>query len=307
MESNGAFFKFFLVAMQLIILIAFQTNIYSYAVGEEAPVIVLVDLHTWDLADSEMDIFNDKKILEVTRIDGWQDIVSEVQAVDVVVKHQSGYCGLYTAQGEFIREITLKDQDIPSYYNEKFLPNGVETQKSKHWRDPGYANGGLVDPYRPHREARNDEYKINDYKRLNPGWGYKTVDNRKGVSGHIFDFMRIAPLSTVTPFNYPGTYGGNNLGLASAWSLGAIPAIGGLVGSIGKAKRDQENYDRALQAQEQFIDYPVQYYNSIEPTNPISRDPNFTRLNNPPMAFTQQQPNYARDADYYRRTGHVHP
>ena len=137
MESNGAFFKFFLVAMQLIILIAFQTNIYSYAVGEEAPVIVLVDLHTWDLADSEMDIFNDKKILEVTRIDGWQDIVSEVQAVDVVVKHQSGYCGLYTAQGEFIREITLKDQDIPSYYNEKFLPNGVETQKSKHWRDPG--------------------------------------------------------------------------------------------------------------------------------------------------------------------------
>ena len=90
MESNGAFFKFFLVAMQLIILIAFQTNIYSYAVGEEAPVIVLVDLHTWDLADSEMDIFNDKKILEVTRIDGWQDIVSEVQAVDVVVKHQSG-------------------------------------------------------------------------------------------------------------------------------------------------------------------------------------------------------------------------
>ena len=47
--------------------------------SDEAEVIVLVDLHTWDLADSEMSIFNNKKILEVTRVDGWQDIVSDVQ------------------------------------------------------------------------------------------------------------------------------------------------------------------------------------------------------------------------------------
>lgn len=306
MRSKEAFFKFFLVALQLLILFAYQTNIKSYAVEEDAPVIVLVDLHTWDLADSEMSLFNNKKILEVTRVDGWQDIVSEVEAANVVIKHQSGYCGLYTAQGEFLREVSLKDSDIPEYYNRKFLPNGVETQKSKHWRDLGYSVGGAVDPYRPHREARNDEYAIKDYKRLSPGWGYKTVDRRKGIGGHTSDFLRIAPLSTVTPFNYPGTFGTRTT-LSAAWALGAIPHAFGLIGSIGQAKRDQQQYERALRSQEQFIDYPVQYYNSTEPTNPITRDPNYMRLNNPPMAFQNTQPDYSRDADYYRMTGHPHP
>ena len=76
---------------------------------------------------------------------------------------------------------------------------GLKTQKSKHWRELGYSVGGAVDPYRPHREARSDQYAIKDYKRLNPGWGYKTVDRRKGIGGHASDFLRIAPLSTVTP------------------------------------------------------------------------------------------------------------
>lgn len=305
MISQKTFMKVFLTAFQLVFICAFF-NIIPLAAIEEAPVVVLVDLHTWDLADSDADVLNNKNILEVTRVDGWQDIINKTKAVNVIIKHQSGYCGLYTAQGEFIRELKLKDQNIPSYYSTNYYPSTIENEQLKHWGELGYSSGGRMDPYRPFREPRSDDREIQDYKRLSPGWGYKTVEsNNKSFGGHAMDFARLMPLSSVTPFSYPGIYQGSSL--AYAWGLGTIPHIGSFVANLRKSSDDRDNYIRMQQAREEYTDYPIQYYDSTEPSNPITRDPNMFRYQNPPQAFSEAMPNYGRDADYFRNTGMPHP
>ncbi len=305
MFYKKTFVKVFLTVLQLSFFVALSTYVPVRAM-EEAPVIVLVDLNTWDLADADASVLNNKNILEVTKVDGWKDIVNKTKAVNVIIKHQSGYCGLYTAQGEFIREIKLKDQNIPAYYSNNYYPSTVENQQGRYWGETGYTTGGRMDPYRPLREPRNSDDSIQDYKRLSPGWGYKTVETgNKTAGGHVMDFARLMPLSSVTPFSYPGIYQGSSL--AYAWGLGTIPHIGSFVANLRKSSSDRDNYIKTQQAREEFVDYPVQYYNSTEPSNPISRDPNYVRYQNPPQAFTQEQPNYGRDADYYRNTGMQHP
>lgn len=311
MFYKKTFLKVFCTVLQLLIF-AISMPLLSTAAtpssSNEAPIIILVDLHTWDLANSDIDLLNNKKIIEVSKLDGWQDIVTQAGAANVIIKHQSGYCGLYTAQGEFIREVHLKDQDMPSYYTKDTYPtSSIEQQQGKYWGELGYTSGGRMDPYRPLREPRSDDSGIQDYKRLSPGWGYKTVDTgHKSVGGHAMDFTRLLPLSSVTPFAYPGVFQGTP-SLAMAWGLGTIPHIGAFMANLRKGNDDRTNYIQAQQGNEEFVDYPVQYYNYNEPSNPISSDPNFFRYHNPPQAFTQAQPNYSRDADYYRNTGMQHP
>ena len=97
MLCKKTFVKVFLAVLQLSFFVVLSFHIPVRAV-EEAPVIVLVDLNTWDLADADMSILNNKNILEVTKLDGWKGIVNQTKAINVIIKHHSGYCGLYTPQ-----------------------------------------------------------------------------------------------------------------------------------------------------------------------------------------------------------------
>jgi hypothetical protein len=286
----------FLMLMVFITPVLAEDNFYG-----DMPVIVLVDIKSWDLADHEMEIFNGKKLVEVTKTDGWEDIVSETRAAQVIVKHPSGYTGLYSGRGEFIREIKLKDNDIPQYYTQDPVPEPIQHQARKNWEDTGYETGGVVDPYKPRRD------KVSDGKYLNPGWGYATVPNKKrGFGSKVMDLARVAPLDTVSPFNYAGTYGGSSI--AAAYGLGVIPHIGSFVASLRKGKDDNAQYNNSIAARNEFVDYPVQYYNSTDPSNPISRDPNMFRIDQMPQAFDQQVGDqFYRDANYYQHYGQAHP
>lgn len=285
------------------LLIAFFSIVPAMAM---MPKIALVNILSEELSPQEKSILLGKEVVELPMSNAWYEDVQAHQVDEIILKQKSGFVGLYTPGGTLVRPVTLNIIPDNAYYQQAAIPP-ERTVRGGDWQDfqMGYSAGGRIDPYRP-----MDVFQAN-HQQLAPGWGYGDykASNEKSRKSIIMDFLAFAPLDTVTPFNYPGNIVdiGANVGLG--YGLGAIPHIGGLALELGRAKRNNEQYNNLVEqrAVPYYTEQPVQYFNQGDPTNPMSRDPNFGRMYPMPQAFHTNFPDYNKKADYYSLHGQPLP
>lgn len=258
-------------------------------------VLILVGIEAKEIADHERDIFQGKKVFEIPKSSDWQNKITSMGASEVIVKQSTGFVGLYSASGFLIKPIVTNDQMMnpagtnpgPSYPD----PNQRLTYEEYVYNP--YLTGGIPNPY-----ALPPTAEPNNNARLAPGWGYNSQVNKPpSKRSVVMDFLNFVPIDTMTPLNYPGYFDQRNL--TTAYGLGVIPHIGGLIARTRRAKADQSDYQYyKAQGPGDFIEYPVQYH-----TNPPARgpyvqefvqDPNFYRYQQMPYSFDQSYPGYGQ-------------
>ena len=264
---------------------------HSIGLSNDSFVILLVGIKQHELAHNEMGLLNGKKVVEIYRTGNWVDAVEKVEAKEVIVKYDSGFAGLYTPAGDLIRPIELADGSNP--IQQETRTGLIESYPLHELRDKvGYQTGGRVDPYRPRQYIESHE----DQAKLAPGWGYNSnYDKPKSKRSAIVDALNFMPIDVTTPIHYAGFT--DSAGLTTAYTLGVIPHIAGLVTRMkrGQAERDDYQYYKREQAIPDYLDAAPDYYyqgSRYEETNPITTDPNFIRYDNPPQAFRQAYPSY---------------
>lgn len=255
--------------------------------------IALVGIKASDFPDEEQALLKGRNILELNFDEGWYQTASNHRAQEIVIKQPSGFVGLYTPSGILVRPLNVSEN-----YKDN-LVKAPNNEYYKGWDELGYTTGGRIDPYRPMTMHEDNMAK------LNPGWGYSKVREEPGIKDSIFKFLSFMPLDVVTPFNYPGTF--DSTGIPAAYGLGVIPHIGGLAIEMRNANKEHELMVENRSNIPYYAEYPVQYYNSAEPSNPFTRDPNLVRQSHMPEAFYYQYPYYDQAADYYRLYGQQAP
>lgn len=243
-------------------------------------------------------------VVEVEFSPQWHRYIDQTDADRVILRHPSGYTGMYHRDGSFLRDLGVSPAAYAYPYIEQTAikrPPAEEVTPNPDWHQTGYTVGGLRDPYRSYAPPSSKR----NYQALAPGWGYnreKVAPSRKDT---LFQFLSFFPIDTVTPFNYPGTF--DSVGVPTAYALGVLPHAGGLALEMREAKKQRELYDANNSAIPEYVEFPVQMYNNQEPSNPISPDPNMIRMSPMPQAFGENHPQFADRANYYYNYGSPMP
>jgi len=277
-------------SLAIIILLSLGLSLAALAKKET---YLLVGITFDQLPQAEQDSLGDANLIEIAAGPGWQNYIRQSDADKVILKHPTGYVGLYSSDGMLLRQVNTQItqgflEPQPTFQQSPPVTNNVTWY---HWDQTGYQSGGRIEPYRPQAV-----WHKRDQKDLAPGWGY---DGKRGSSktNILYNFMSFFPLDTVTPFNYPGSWDESSIGWA--YSVGSIPHIGGLAAEWRRAHNEKKQFEQASKQPPDHIEFPVQYYNPSEPSNPISRDPNQVRMEQMPQSWTQNNPTYSQWADYY--------
>jgi hypothetical protein len=257
-------------------------------------VILLVGVSANELAEHEKKILRGKKVIEIDKTNDWQKSIISNSPQEVVLRQNTGFVGLYTPNGSLVRGLDLIDSPNPYFVNQP-IPAPVQDMVYQEVDKQGYNTGGRIDPYQPIAV-----YEPKNNGRLAAGWGYNSQLNQPNTykRSAVVDFLNFAPIDAVTPFNYPGHY--DQVGIPAAYGLGVLPHIGGLFAARKRAKAEQQNFEYyQRQGAPDYLEAPVQYYRynqyqSKEPSNPITSDPNFIRLQQMPQSFNKVFPYYGQ-------------
>ncbi len=257
-------------------------------------VILFVGVSANELAEHEKKLLRGKKVIEIEKTDNWEKSIINTSAQEVVVRQNTGFVGLYTPNGSLVKGLDLIGAPNPYLANQP-IPTPVQSMVYQDVDKQGYTTGGRIDPYQP-----LVIYEPKNNARLSAGWGYNSqLDQPKTYKrSAIVDFLNFAPIDAVTPFNYPGTF--DQVSIPAAYGLGVLPHIGGLFAARRRAKAEQQNFEYyQRQGAPDYLEEPVQYYRynqfqSKEPTNPITNDPNFMRLQQMPQSFNRSFPYYGQ-------------
>jgi hypothetical protein len=276
---------FCLIIIFLNFNLAWANNIFVY----DENVILLVGLKAAEISDGERGVLHGKRVIEVSFTDNWLETIKKTEADEVILKQNNGFTGLYTPNGDLVRNIVLNvDLQKP---NPNLIPPATQDLVYKEQSDKGYITGGRIDPYSSSAPLGNRQ----DNKQIKPGWGYNSEFNKpKSKRSLVVDYLEYMPIDTVTPLNYPGNFDQHNL--AWAYGIGVIPHIGSFIAARNRARANKRDYDTYKQEKgiPSYVERPVMYnnYNPSDPTNPITSDPNFIKYQEMPVSFQQEYPNY---------------
>jgi hypothetical protein len=276
---------FRIFALISVVLLSVQFAKANHIEQYDENVILLIGLKASEISDPERGILQGKRVIEVNYTDNWMETIKKTSADEVILKQNSGFTGLYTPNGDLIRNIEL----IADLYKKQnnLIPPGSQEITYKQQTDRGYSLAGRVDPYQPGTPL-SDRH---DNKQLQAGYGYNSDFNRpKSKRSIVVDYLDYMPLDTVAPLNYPGHFDQHNL--TWAYGLGVIPHIGGFIVARNRARANNKDYEyyKQQRAIPDYVERPVMYqnYNPAEPTNPIVSDPNFVRYQEMPISFEEQ-------------------
>lgn len=290
----------------IICVMFFGLCVASNAEFEAKETLLMVGATVDDLAESEKSILDNYEVVQVPAESAWERVLEQSDATRVIIKQPSGFVGIYDADGKLMRRVgqqAPKQGLATPLVSQDANPNAVRPDANftyYQWDQLGYNTGGRRDPYR----AQFNSEKHNMQK-LAPGWGYHREVEKPSKMDMVYRLFSFMPNDTTTPFNYPGTWDSANVPIA--YTLGAIPHIGGAIYEYKKGNEDHERYEAETKPVPYYAEYPPNYFNNAEPSNPISRDPNMIRYQQMPQAFQEQYPHYNEWAEYYGLNGSPPP
>ena len=193
------------------------------------PVCLLVGLNTNELSYHEISNIAGFETLSVPYRSDIQTLVNQIKATQVIIKHPSGFVGLYTPDGVLIRGVQTTTQAQVTLPPAFTPPSIIQPIQASPIYDQLHYPGSLTGTI-PHG-----------------GLNASSPSSRK--SNNFRHFLKIASLTGLSPFQYPGyfmaynTYDQENL--FSALVLPNVPlAIGGAA-TFADSVLDQSDYENA--------------------------------------------------------------
>ncbi len=148
------------------------------------PVCLLVGLNITELSYREISSLSGFELFSVPYRSDIKTLVEQMKATQVIIKHPSGFVGLYSTDGQLVRGIRTINQD--EFANGQGNPPSIiqPTEADPIYENVFYpgSNTGAI----PHG-----------------GLGYTPAPKGRGTARHL---LKIATLLSLKPFQYPGYF-----------------------------------------------------------------------------------------------------
>lgn len=203
-------------------------------------VCLLVGLNSSELSYRELSGFSGFELFTVPYRSDIRELVSQIKPSQIVIKHPSGFVGLYSPDGQLIRGVQTT--------------NGPEVA-----RIPGAIPPSIVVP-----TDANSTYDTIHYPGSNTGGvsqgglGYSPPPKGRNLKRH---FLKLGALVGLAPFQYPGyfmaynTY--NQEKLLPALLIPQIPTAIGAASTYADARIDEDQYNQARPQPRDYMFQPV--------------------------------------------------
>ena len=204
-----------------------------------APVCLLVGLNSTELNYREISSLAGFELFSVPYRADIKTLAEQIKPTQIIIKHPSGFVGLYSTDGQLIRGIQTVNQD--KFASGQGTPPSIiqPTEANPMYENlfyPGSVTGSV-----PHG-----------------GLGYTPPPKGRNNARHL---LKLGALLGLRPFQYPGyfmaynTY--SNEKLFPALLLPQVPAVIGAVSSYADAKLDQGEYESARAQPRDYMFQPV--------------------------------------------------
>ena len=204
-----------------------------------APVCLLVGLNSTELTYREISSLAGFELFSVPYRTDIRTLVSQINPTQVIIKHPSGFTGLYSIDGQLVRGVQLVRNN--DFANGQGTPYSIiqPTEGNPMYETvfyPGSVTGAV-----PHG-----------------GLGYAKPPKGRGTARHL---LKIATLLSLKPFQYPGyfmafqTY--DNEKLFPALFLPQVPAVIGAVSTYADARLDSGEYETARTQPRDYMFQPI--------------------------------------------------
>ena len=250
--------KRLLLAVSLILVIPLETLAIDNSVTPEInqriitnqsdipafqnPVCLLVGLNSTELSYREISSLSGFELFSVPYRTDIKSLVEQIKPVQIIIKHPSGFVGLYSAEGQLIRGVlttTATDIGYPGAIPESIIKPTEANQIFENVYYPGAVTGTV-----PHG-----------------GVGYNPPPKGRGVARHI---LKLATFGLLTPFQYPGFFSNSKLWLLHDQNslfppllFSSIPSAVTAAASYADSKLDQGEYDQARTQPRDYRFQPV--------------------------------------------------
>lgn len=206
-----------------------------------SPVCLLVGLNSPELAYREVSALSGFELFSVPYRSDIKILVDQINPTQIIIKHPSGFVGLYTTEGQLIRGIeTVRGTDIalaPHLIPPSIVQpvEGDPLQSAIHY--PGSLTGGI-----PHG-----------------GIGYVEKPKGRNTKRHL---LKIAALAGLAPYQYPGFFEefhsiGEKDRLVPFLFVSSIPQAISAVSTVVDAKLDEKAYEEARTQPRHYKFQPV--------------------------------------------------
>ncbi len=204
-----------------------------------APICLLVGLNSPELTYREISVLAGFELFSVPYRSDIQKLVEQINPTQIIIKHPSGFVGLYSTDGQLIRGVQTINQD--EFANGQGMPPSIiqPTEANPMYENlfyPGSVTGAV-----PHG-----------------GLGYTPPPKGRGQARHL---LKLSALLGLRPFQYPGyfmaysTYQDEKL--FPALLLPQVPAVIGAISSYADAKLDEGEYETARTQPRDYMFQPV--------------------------------------------------
>lgn len=203
-------------------------------------VCLLVGLNSSELSYRELSGFSGFELFTVPYRSDVRELVTQIKPSQIVIKHPSGFVGLYTPDGQLIRGVQTTNGPEVARVPGAIPPSIVA---------PTDANSTFDSIYYPGAQAGGI---------AQGGLGFSPPPKGRNLKRH---FLKLGALVGLAPFQYPGyfmayhTY--NQEKLLPALLLPQLPTAIGAVSSYADAKIDEGYYNQARPQPRDYMFQPV--------------------------------------------------
>lgn len=207
-----------------------------------SPVCLLVGLQANELSYKEISSLTGFELFSVPYRSDLKTLTEQIKPQEVIIKHPSGFVGLYSAGGELIRGVQTVEgaTDTAYLHPEAYPPSIIQPYEANAVYENVYYPGSITGSV-PHG-----------------GIGYVSPPKGRGVWRH---FLKLAALTGLAPFQYPGyfmaysTY--NEEKLFPALVLPNVPLAIGAASSYADSRFEAQEYNDARTQPRDYKFQPV--------------------------------------------------
>lgn len=205
----------------------------------DKPVALLVGLHSSDLTYNEISALSGFEFLTVPYRSDIEMLVSQVNPAQIIIKHPSGFVGLYDSRGGLVRGVKTINEASTAYTNST-PPSIIQpTEVNKPY--PELITQGSLTGSVPHG-----------------GLGYQAPPKGRGVLRHL---LKLGALTGLVPFQYPGYFNAYSTydteKLVPSLLLPQVPLAIGAISTVADARLDEAEYEYARSQPRDYKFQPV--------------------------------------------------
>ncbi len=211
------------------------------------PVTLLVGISSTELSYHEISNLSGFELFSVPYRSDTMLLVDQIMPSQVIIKHPSGFVGLYTIEGQLVRgiETTVSGQLVNS--PESMPPSIIKPTEANPMYENVYYPGSVTGTI-PHG-----------------GVGYTPPPKGRGVARSL---LKLAAFTGIAPYAYPGYfdryYAGGQLGfprpqstLGGLFAVSAIPSGIAAAATYVDARFDANDYNNARAQPRDYMFQPV--------------------------------------------------